>query len=287
VKRGGLIGDSGLALDHDGYEGDQGSLRGTFRSCRPGPGGPEQGIQLVPPCRHPRRAARLGSPGAWKSGLAVVGKRPRSGSPGRSPPTSGSSSRASLRDEAPSVYWPGASSGFPKPPAAMALRPRPHAGRALRGRHPAIQASRGRRPDGEIDRTMAYDLRLFDLFAYDPRDVPLQARTLRGGRRYFALAAAQDPEKLEYRVKRALCERLEREVKPRARVGLSSEFFRKTAGACRRMRCSAIHCASRRIRGLVRASWPRARATPRRQASPPPPSLASRLPRAPAAWAER
>ena len=68
--------------------------------------------------------------------------------------------------------------------------------------------ARGR--SGDIDHLAAYDLRLFDVFSYDA----IAACHLRLGnyaesRRYYQMAAAQEPDQLEYRVKLALCSNLQ------------------------------------------------------------------------------
>jgi tetratricopeptide (TPR) repeat protein len=64
---------------------------------------------------------------------------------------------------------------------------------------------------GDYDRTLAYDVRLFSVFAYEClATCHFRLRQYSDGRHYYDLAAQHDPDRLEYRVKRTLCERLER-----------------------------------------------------------------------------
>src|SRR5262249_40397670 len=64
---------------------------------------------------------------------------------------------------------------------------------------------------GQIDRSVAYDLRLFGVFAYEAlATCHFKLRQYGESRRYYERAAKDDPEKLEYRVKQALCARLAR-----------------------------------------------------------------------------
>jgi cytochrome c-type biogenesis protein CcmH/NrfG len=62
---------------------------------------------------------------------------------------------------------------------------------------------------GDFDNGAAYDLKLFTVYAWDA----LAACHFRLGnyaesQRYYAMAAEQDPDNMEYRVKRSLCSRL-------------------------------------------------------------------------------
>jgi glycosyltransferase involved in cell wall biosynthesis len=64
---------------------------------------------------------------------------------------------------------------------------------------------------GDYDRTLAYDIRLFNVFAYEALAMcHFRLRQYSASRHYYDLAAQHDPNRLEYRVKRTLCERLER-----------------------------------------------------------------------------
>jgi tetratricopeptide (TPR) repeat protein len=69
-------------------------------------------------------------------------------------------------------------------------------------------AARGQ--SGEIDHLAAYDLRMFDVFAYDAiATCHLRLGQYVESRRYYELAAEQQPDRLEYRVKQALCSHLQ------------------------------------------------------------------------------
>ena len=64
---------------------------------------------------------------------------------------------------------------------------------------------------GDFDYDMAYDARLFTVFSYDSlATCHFKLGHYADSRRYFELAANCEPDKLEYRVKSALCSRLER-----------------------------------------------------------------------------
>ena len=64
--------------------------------------------------------------------------------------------------------------------------------------------------NADYDRDMAHDLRLFSVFAYDClATCHFRLRQYSASRHYYDLAARHEPDRLEYRVKRSLCERLE------------------------------------------------------------------------------
>jgi tetratricopeptide (TPR) repeat protein len=76
---------------------------------------------------------------------------------------------------------------------------------------PAFQGLVDRGKTGDYDRYMAHDPRLFSVFAYDCiATCHFRLRQYSESRHYYDLAAQQEPDRLEYRVKRTLCERLER-----------------------------------------------------------------------------
>ena len=64
---------------------------------------------------------------------------------------------------------------------------------------------------GNYDSTVAYDTRVFNVFSWDSlATCCFRLGDYRRGRRYWELAAAFDPSRTEYRVKAALCARLEK-----------------------------------------------------------------------------
>jgi len=64
---------------------------------------------------------------------------------------------------------------------------------------------------GDFDRYVACDVRIFGALAYEAlAGCHFQLGDFAESRRYYDLAAGADPERLEYRVKRALCSRLQR-----------------------------------------------------------------------------
>jgi tetratricopeptide (TPR) repeat protein len=158
---------------------------------------------------------------AWKSGLAVVRKRPRSGITEDSLPYIGLIQSRMATGRSTERLLAEGLERFPQNHQLHWL----HGLARMRAEHfedaiPPFERLMDVGRTGEIDRTMAYDLRLFGLFAYEAlATCHFKLGHYAESRRYFALAAAQDPEKLEYRIKQALCERLERESKPR--LGLS------------------------------------------------------------------
>jgi tetratricopeptide (TPR) repeat protein len=66
---------------------------------------------------------------------------------------------------------------------------------------------------GDYDRTLAYDRKLLGLFAYESlATCYFRLGNYRESRRYYGLAAAADPGRLDFRVKQMLCSRLERQT---------------------------------------------------------------------------
>jgi hypothetical protein len=77
----------------------------------------------------------------------------------------------------------------------------------------AFQGIIERGNNSDYDHYMAHDLRLFSVFAYDClATCHFRLRQYSASRHYYDLAAQQEPDRLEYRVKRSLCERLERQA---------------------------------------------------------------------------
>ena len=214
AARGGRIGRSELVLDHEGYERDQEvkhrrNLPLLRKALKEDPG------KVFSWCHLATIYASLGkdrrAEKAWKAGLAVVRKRPRSRSGEDTLPYLGL------------IQWRLARGRDTGRLLAEALErfPRNHQLHWLRG----VTLMRAGRPGealpfferlvasgrtGEIDRSLAYDARLFDVFAYDSlATCHFKLGHYAESRGYFELAAKHDPEKLEYRIKRALCARLE------------------------------------------------------------------------------
>jgi len=66
---------------------------------------------------------------------------------------------------------------------------------------------------GDFDYRAAYDLRLFDVFAYDAlATCHFRLGEYAESRRYYELAAQHQPDRLDFRAKRALCAQLELKV---------------------------------------------------------------------------
>jgi hypothetical protein len=76
--------------------------------------------------------------------------------------------------------------------------------------------ARGRTQD--FDHRAAYDLRLFGVYAYDAiATCHLRLGNYGESRRYYELAQQEEPNQLEYRVKRELCSTLQRRARALAR----------------------------------------------------------------------
>ncbi len=67
----------------------------------------------------------------------------------------------------------------------------------------------------DYEQSMAHDFRLFTVFPYDCiATCHFRLGQYAQSGHYYDLAAQQEPDRVEYRVKRALCERLERQQRP-------------------------------------------------------------------------
>lgn len=216
AARGGRIGRSGLILDHEGYERDQDvkhrrNLPLLRESLRKDPS------KVFSWCHLATIYTSLGkarlAERAWKAGLAVARKRPRSRIAEDTLPYIGLIQSRLASGRSAERLLAEALERFPQNHQMHWLRGVAHmkAGRPEEA-IPCFERLVAAGQSGEIDGAMAYSIRLFDVIAYDA----LAACHFKLGhytesRRYFELAAKQDPEKLEYRVKQALCARLERE----------------------------------------------------------------------------
>jgi glycosyltransferase involved in cell wall biosynthesis len=209
----GRIGRSELVLDHEGYEGDQSAkhrrnLPLLKRRLRADPTAVYSWCHLAGiyvATAKPRLAER-----AWSRALAVVRAKPYR-QPEDCLPYVGLIEWGARRGRAVEALLEEALVKFPGNLYLQYLR-----GTALMraGRFaeaiPVFEHMRLSGETGKYDHSFAYDVRLLDLIPYES----LAACHFKLGhygesRRYFERAAARDPGKLEYRVKQALCARLE------------------------------------------------------------------------------
>jgi len=211
--KGGRIGRSDVAFDHEGYEGDQAhkherNLPLLRRAVRKDPTRVFAWCHLanIYLAQGDERQAEQ----AWKRGLAVSRKR-RWPLPEDSLPYIGliqwhlgkgddvealvTEATGRFRDNLQLVWLCG-----------RALMSAARWGEAIACFERLVACGETE----EYDRSMAYDRRLFGLFAYDSlATCHFKLGHWAVSRRYFALAAAEAPGSLEYRVKQALCARRE------------------------------------------------------------------------------
>lgn len=211
--KGGKIGRSGLVFDHEGYEGEQGhkhlrNLPLLRRALRKEPD------RVFSWCHLATIYLALGkerlAEKAWKAGLEVVKKTPR----------------FRAEDSLPYIgliQWRAGKARDVEPLLQEALQRFPHNLQLhwLRGRT-LMRAGRFTEAivifegliscgqTGEFDHSMAYDTRLLNVLPYEClATCHFRLGNYSNSRRYFELAAKHDPDKLEYRVKAALCSRLQ------------------------------------------------------------------------------
>jgi glycosyltransferase involved in cell wall biosynthesis len=209
---GGLIGQAGLVLDHEGYEGDQHrkhlrNLPLLERSLASDPSRVFSWCHLATV-----RAAlgdRDGADQAWAEAVRLVGEKPVR-APEDAIPFLHLIEEGMARDEDVSGLLERARRLFPtnlqfvwlKAQALMA------AGRnaaAIRGLEQLVAAGQA----GDFDKSWAYDLRLFGVFAYDLLAVcHFKLGEFAVARRYYEMAARCEPSNVEWRVKAAACARL-------------------------------------------------------------------------------
>ena len=216
--RGGRIGRSDLAFDHEGYEGDQAhkherNLPLLRRALRQDPNRVFAWCHLATiylALNDERRAET-----AWKRALAISRRRhwplledslPYIGliqwrsAKGDDVDRLLTEAMARFRDNLQLVWLCG--------------RTLMRAGR-FEDAIPCFERLIACGETGEYDRTMAYDTRLFGVLSYDSlATCHFKLRHCGASRRYFELAAAHAPGVLEYRVKQALCARLEASGSP-------------------------------------------------------------------------
>lgn len=212
-SKGGKIGRSGLVFDHEGYEGDQGhkhlrNLPLLRKALRKEPG------RVFSWCHLATIYLALGkerlAENAWNAGLEVVRK------------TSGFRAEDSL-PYIGLIQWKFGKGRDVEPLLQEALQRFPHnlqlhwlRGRTLMstGRFAeaivVFEELLSRVEAGDFDPSMAYDTRLLNILPYECLATCYFRRGYyAASRRYFELAAKRDPDKLEYRVKAALCSRLQ------------------------------------------------------------------------------
>ncbi len=208
------VGLSRLTLDHLGYEGDQGgkharNLPLLHRSLRQDP------TRVFSWCHLGEIYLELGKPGfaewAWRRALDLVRSR----------------TAAAPDDHLPYsrlIQWMGERGGNPDGLIREALERFPANAYlwCLRGQSliaqgefekaiPVFERLLAFGQAGDFDPYVAYDARIFGALAYEAlAGCYFRLGAFGESRRYYDLAAASEPERLEYRVKRALSARLER-----------------------------------------------------------------------------
>jgi glycosyltransferase involved in cell wall biosynthesis len=216
--RGGRIGRSELALDHEGYEGDQAHkhernlplLRRVLA---------EDPTRVFVWCHLASIHAARGEDGeavaAWERALAAARARPRPLPEDTLPYLALVQWRAG-RDQEFEPLLAEALCRFPRNHQLMWLRGRTlmTAGRFAEA-IPWFERILAAGQRDEVDRSSAYDRRLFGVFAFDAlATCHFKLGHWTESRQYFERAAAEAPDNLEYRVKRALCARFEAAGRP-------------------------------------------------------------------------
>jgi tetratricopeptide (TPR) repeat protein len=223
AARGGKIGRSDLVLDHEGYERDQDvkhrrNLPLLRKALRREPG------KVFSWCHLATIYASLGNERlaerAWKAGLAAARRRRGFEAAEDSLPYIGLIQSRLARRKGAERLLAEALERFPHNHQVRWLRGTAHMkARRFEEAIPCFERLLASGRADEIDRSMAYDVRLFNLFAYDAlATCHFKLGRYAESRRYFELAAKHDPEKLEYRVKQAVCARLESGSKAQRRA---------------------------------------------------------------------
>lgn len=209
----GVIGRSDLVFDHEGYEGDQHhkhlrNLPLLRKALREDPG------KVFSWCHLANIYLALGkerlAKKAWIFSLELVRKKRRL-HPEDSLPYVGLIQWGSSQGRDLEALLAEAMSRFPHNLQFHWLR-----GKALMKAErfeeaiPLFEHLLACGETGDFDHSMAYDARLFNVFSYDSlATCYFKLGNYADSRRYFELAAGCEPNNLEYRVKRALCSRLE------------------------------------------------------------------------------
>jgi len=213
AEAGGRIGRSDLIFDHEGYEGDQGhkhlrNLPLLLRAVR------EHPDRVFGWCHLASIYVALGqerlAEDAWQEALGIVRKKSWL-LPEDSLPYVGLIRRQTARGDDVEPLLTEAIGKFPHNLHLLWLR-----GRTLMrdGRFadaiPIFERLIQYGGTGVPDDSTAYDRRLFGVLPYDClATCHFRLGNYSDSRRYFELAAKCDPDKLEYRVKAALCSQLQ------------------------------------------------------------------------------
>ena len=216
AARGGRIGRSGLVLDHEGYEGDQQhkhsrNLPLLTRALREDPTRVFIWCHLANICLATGREALAER--AWRIALKLVKhKRGLGLLPEDSLPYISLAQRRLGEGKDVERLLTEAQRRFPRNLQLAWLQ-----GQALLkgGRFaeaiPVFERLIACGETGQVDDSMGYDLRLFGVLAFESiATCHFKLGNYLEAGRFFERAAAGDPDKLEYRVKRALCSQLER-----------------------------------------------------------------------------
>jgi len=215
ARTAGRIGRSALVLDHEGYEGDREAknkrnLPLLVRSLRQDPGHVYSWCHLA--TIHMDMKAPEPARQAWLTALDLVRSREAQAPEDILPYLGLIRNGADLGCDTDSLLAE-ALSRFPSSIQLQWLRAR----KLMDDGHfeDAIAAflrivERGETRD--YDQIMAHNSKLFGVFAYDCiATCHFRLGRYSESRHYYDLAARHEPDRTEYRVKRALCERLERQ----------------------------------------------------------------------------
>lgn len=214
ASRGGSVARSELVLDHVGYEGDQHAkhrrnLPLLLQALRADP------TQVYHWCHLADIYAALGKDDqaerAWRRALRVTRRRPRP-QPEDSLAYVGLLQWRLRRGRDVAALLAEARGRFPGHLQLAWLQGRwlMQAGRYAEA-IPVFEALLAGAAAAEAEGAVAYDLRLLDVLPYDSlATCHFRLGHYAESRRYFELAAAREPDRLEYRAKAALCESLSR-----------------------------------------------------------------------------
>jgi tetratricopeptide (TPR) repeat protein len=213
--RGGRIGRSAMVLDHEGYEGNREAKNARnlpllVESLRQNPGRVYSWCHLAT-IHMDRREPELAKE-AWTTALELARKRgarlPEDILPYLCLIHYGSdfgSDVESLLAEALSLFESSVQLEWLR---ARKLMSDGQFEKAIVAFQRIVERGKTR----DYDHSMAHDFKLFTVFSYDCiATCHFRLRQYPESRQYYDLAARHEPDRLEYRVKRALCERLERQ----------------------------------------------------------------------------
>jgi glycosyltransferase involved in cell wall biosynthesis len=222
AANGGEVGNSGLILDHDGYEGNQErknqrNLPLLLKNIEQDPNRVYSWCHLANIYTELQKFDLAEQ--AWTNALQVVRKKRRL-LPEDVLPYTGLIQRGNEVGRDVSALLDEARDRFPSN-----LNLEWQRGRAFmrEGKfETAIDVFKGLvavGSAGEYDHSVAYDLRLFHVFSYDSLAVCyFRLARYSESRHYYELASQHDPQNLEYRVKQSLCTRLAREAADAVKV---------------------------------------------------------------------